>query len=126
MASQSTDIIRTAPRPACYRCDVQGLPLYQELEDRLHGAPGKWDLKRCPNHECGMVWLDPMPVEEDIAKAYQNYYTHQDTERRTAKLILRLYYEGRAGYLAHKFGYYSQGLALWNAVSSPSWFKGPH
>ena len=36
-------------------------------------------MKRCPNPECGLVWLNPMPLEEDLPLAYQNYYTHDNS-----------------------------------------------
>ena len=71
--------IRTRPYPACCLCGATGMELYAGLEDRLFSAPGKWNLKRCPNSGCGLVWLDPMPVEEDLPLAYQNYYTHDDS-----------------------------------------------
>jgi len=70
--------IRTYSCPKCYLCGHEGKLLYESLKDRLFGAPGEWNLKKCTNSECGLVWLDPMPVEEDIGKAYQNYYTHND------------------------------------------------
>jgi 2-polyprenyl-3-methyl-5-hydroxy-6-metoxy-1,4-benzoquinol methylase len=70
--------IRTYSCPKCYLCGNEGKLLYESLKDRLFGAPGEWNLKKCTNPECGLVWLDPMPVEEDIGKAYQNYYTHND------------------------------------------------
>jgi ubiquinone/menaquinone biosynthesis C-methylase UbiE len=78
MNSQTNDnIIRSRICPYCYLCGTPGEYVYQGLEDRLFGAPGEWNLKRCPNSECGLVWLDPMPIEEDIGKAYRFYYTHQ-------------------------------------------------
>jgi len=69
--------IRTRPCPECYLCGAPGKTLYQGLTDRLFSAPGEWNLKYCPNPQCGLIWLDPVPVEEDIGKAYQNYYTHK-------------------------------------------------
>lgn len=33
-------------------------------------------MAKCQNPDCGLAWLDPEPLEEDIHKAYQNYYTH--------------------------------------------------
>jgi len=72
--------IRTYPCPNCYICGTQGESLYQGLKDRLFGAPGEWNFKKCPNPGCGLVWLDPMPVEEDINVAYQTYYTHQTSQ----------------------------------------------
>lgn len=70
--------IRSRPRPACYLCGAQGVLLYDSLEDVLFGSPGTWNFRRCSNSECGLVWLDPMPVEEEIGKAYLTYYTHDD------------------------------------------------
>ncbi|MDI6891118.1 MAG: class I SAM-dependent methyltransferase [Thermodesulfovibrionales bacterium] len=78
MTNQRNSDIRTYPCPNCYLCGVQGRLLYQGLKDRLFGTPGEWNLKHCLNPECGLVWLDPMPCEEDIGKAYAVYYTHQE------------------------------------------------
>ena len=52
--------------------------LYDGLKDRLFDASGSWNLRACANDKCGLVWLDPMPVEQDLHKAYQTYYTHTD------------------------------------------------
>lgn len=115
MVQQSNNEIRTRPCPDCYLCGAQGKPLYQGLKDRLFGASGEWNLKKCPNPECGLVWLDPMPLEEDISKAYQNYYTHQDRyisntwPRRVYRLV-------KEGYLAHKYGYHSELDLSWKKV----------
>src|SRR5947199_6875221 len=74
--------MRTESVPDCIFCGVGGLPIYAGLSDRLFGAPGSWNLRRCPNAECGLVWLDPRPIKEDIKDAYQQYYTHEpDTGR---------------------------------------------
>lgn len=35
------------------------------------------------------MWLDPMPIEEDISKAYQAYYTHQNGHPRRQANVLR-------------------------------------
>lgn len=58
----------------CLLCENEGTPLYQNLRDRLFGAPGTWNFFRCP--QCGLVWLNPRPIIEDIGKVYINYYTH--------------------------------------------------
>jgi SAM-dependent methyltransferase len=70
------DQIRSRPCPNCLLCGRAGTPLYDGLSDRLYDAPGIWNLKRCANHECGLVWLDPMPLEADIVNAYTRYFTH--------------------------------------------------
>jgi len=75
---QNNNEIRSYSCPNCYLCGTSGNLLYQGLKDRLFGASGEWNLKKCPNPECGLVWLDPMPLEEEVGKAYQKYYTHQE------------------------------------------------
>lgn len=110
---ESSNKIRTQPCPACYLCGVQGTSLYEGLKDRLFGAPGKWNLKKCQNPECGLLWLDPMPVEEDIGKAYQNYYTHQDTIHISNTWPRRAYRSVEEGYLGHKYGYKAESLTKW-------------
>ena len=82
MISDKKQEIQTRPCPDCYICGTKGQPLCQGLEDRLFGALGRWNLKSCPNPDCGLVWLDPMPIEEDIGNAYETYYTHiEDTTK---------------------------------------------
>src|SRR5262249_20209517 len=70
----------------CYLCGTEGYELYRGLRDRLFGAPGSWDLRRCPNSKCGLIWLDPMPTETDIHRLYATYYTHQP---RAVKVVYR-------------------------------------
>jgi SAM-dependent methyltransferase len=68
--------IRTVPRPHCFLCGATGKLLYEGLADRFFSAPGTWCLRECSARTCGLVWLDPFPVTEDISMAYQSYYTH--------------------------------------------------
>lgn len=79
------DVIRAKDKPDCCLCGTRGKPLYEGLRDRLFGAPGTWNLKRCMNAECGLIWLDPMPVPEDISRAYRHYYTHENESERKAR-----------------------------------------
>jgi 2-polyprenyl-3-methyl-5-hydroxy-6-metoxy-1,4-benzoquinol methylase len=58
-------------------CGSTGTLLYSGLEDRLAAAPGSWDLKRCDSGECGLIWLDPRPIEEDLDAAYSDYPPHE-------------------------------------------------
>ena len=101
--------IRSRPFPKCSLCGTRGEPLYAGLTDRLFGAPGEWNLKCCSNTGCGLIWLDPMPLEDDIGKAYENYFTHaqpqdsppatlQSARRRAAELF-------KSGYRAWRFKY---------------------
>lgn len=105
--SESADgVIRSEPCPRCCLCQTPGEMLYEGMRDRLFDAPGEWNLRRCPNRDCGLLWLDPMPLEADIGKAYTNYFTHEapgavsesppSFRRRIAKLM-------RDSYIAHRF-----------------------
>lgn len=105
-APADTAEIRAAPCPRCMLCGSDGVILYQGQRDRLFGAPGSWNFKRCLNSNCGLIWLDPMPLAEDLGKAYANYYTHSsqgDTGR--VGLLKRIYRKMQSGYLAGKYGY---------------------
>jgi SAM-dependent methyltransferase len=104
------DEIRSRPCPKCFLCGTSGEPLYQGLTDRLFDAPGEWNLERCPNSECGLIWLDPMPLEEDIGRAYANYFTHAapgpaPEPQRPASIPRRAANLFRSAYLAHRFNY---------------------
>lgn len=96
--------IRSGPEPACIVCGAQGAPLYAGLSDRLFGATGAWSFRRCGNSGCGLLWLDPMPLEEDIHKAYASYYTHA-VRTGGGGLLRRLFDSAKRGYLANHYGY---------------------
>src|SRR5215469_13430068 len=70
--------IRSRPCPVCYLCGAPGELLHEGVRDMVFEAPGLWNFRVCPNASCGLMWLDPKPVEEDIGKAYEKYYTHAD------------------------------------------------
>lgn len=92
--------IGSRPHPLCPLCGSGGEPLHNDLQDRLFGAPGRWSLRRCPRPGCGLVWLDPMPLAEEIGLAYRRYYTHEGAA------------EAPRGGLAK---------ALWRAVQAVLW-----
>jgi len=106
--------IRTVPFKPCPLCDNNGEFLYLELQDRLFGANGSWNLAKCSNRHCGLIWIDPMPSAEDIEKAYANYYTHELQEEKGQIGVLKLINQCmKRGYLAGKYGYpLSQQSAL--------------
>lgn len=85
--------IRTRDCPRCPLCQREGRPLYRDLPDALFGAPGLWSIRQCADAACGLLWLDPMPLDEELPRLYENYYTHSaDTapKRRLYHLFLRL------------------------------------
>jgi len=59
---------------SCYLCGGLGRVVYERLRDRLFGAPGEWGFLRCDS--CGLTWLTPRPVSEDLGKIYARYHTH--------------------------------------------------
>lgn len=114
----TTPDIRTFPRPDCALCGVQGVLRYQGLRDRLFGAPGEWTLYQCGSAACGLLWLNPMPLPEDIGKAYQSYYTHAQSEAArplAQRLAQRMYRAVRNGYLRRTYGY-RRGVG-------PAWYR---
>jgi len=97
--------IRVQEVHTCLLCDSEGILCYQNLRDRLFGAPGIWSLMRC--QECGLVWLNPQPIFEDIGKLYKTYFTHSTDDHiskfaRLRKLI-------RNSILVAHMGYNKQG-----------------
>ncbi|MGD1002790.1 MAG: class I SAM-dependent methyltransferase [Candidatus Brocadiia bacterium] len=71
-------VLATKPRPACYLCGREGMVLHDGLQDRLFNVAGDWRLRQCPEESCGLIWLDPVPLEEEIVKAYAVYYHSLD------------------------------------------------
>ena len=72
-----------APCQNCHVCGAEGNLLYENLPDRLFSVSGQWDLRKCKNAECGSLWMDPMPLESELHKAYKSYYTHGDGDPRS-------------------------------------------
>jgi 2-polyprenyl-3-methyl-5-hydroxy-6-metoxy-1,4-benzoquinol methylase len=106
--------IRTRPCPNCYLCARQGEMLYENLTDRLFGVPGKWNLRRCPDLECGTVWLDPTLLEEDIIKAYNTYYTHKSEALPADNWARRLHFWIQMAYVRTKYRYCQPGHNRWD------------
>ncbi len=125
MMNTPTDKIHTRPCPDCLLCGGKGQSLHHDLEDRLFGVPGKWNLVQCPSRECGLIWQDPMPIEEDIGKAYRSYYTHQDAVTRKTSLLHRLYQRAKQGYLARKYGYYTNEASWFDRLMGMAFYCHP-
>ena len=69
-------MIRTKKHPHCHLCGAEGKVICEGLQDHLFSVKGEWSFSRCGNPECGLVWINPAPLEADIHKAYEVYYTH--------------------------------------------------
>jgi 2-polyprenyl-3-methyl-5-hydroxy-6-metoxy-1,4-benzoquinol methylase len=76
--SEATADIATRDCPSCPICGTPGTLIHIDMVDRLFHVPGKWSSRKCDNAGCGLIWLDPMPLKEEIHKAYAIYYTHED------------------------------------------------
>jgi 2-polyprenyl-3-methyl-5-hydroxy-6-metoxy-1,4-benzoquinol methylase len=72
--------------PLCPICGAQGIQLYEGLSDWLWDVPGEWSLRSC---SCGIAWLDPRPIADDIPKLYARYYTHGAAEPTALEPIRR-------------------------------------
>jgi len=116
MSELPSDEISVYPCPNCSVCGTQGKTLYTGLRDGLFNAPGEWSFKKCPNVNCGLVWLDPMPAEEAITLAYRDYYTHQDPEHWPTTRTRRAYAFIQEGYLAQRYGYFRSSAAPWKRL----------
>jgi SAM-dependent methyltransferase len=68
--------IKSVPVACCYVCGQNGKLLYENLKDRLFNVEGEWSLMQCEAPDCGLVWLNPRPINEDIGKLYEEYVTH--------------------------------------------------
>jgi 2-polyprenyl-3-methyl-5-hydroxy-6-metoxy-1,4-benzoquinol methylase len=113
------ETIRTRPRPDCYLCGRRGVPLYRGLTDRLCGVPGRWDLNICSDPDCGLIWIDPVPTEEDIGKAYERvYYTHEPTTSGHPRLR-RAFEAVKGGYLRSRLGYTRDVGPPWYRLLAP-------
>lgn len=74
--NQNMNSLEMEFNPHCYLCGKPGALLYQNLQDRLFGVPGQFDIKSCKT--CELLWMDPRPSLRDIHKCYENYYTHEE------------------------------------------------
>lgn len=110
--------ILARPQPACSLCGAPGNVLYSGLIDRQSSSPGIWSIRRCVDPQCGSMWLDPVPLENELHKAYESYYTHAG--RGSNKGVMdRVMGAMKRGYLANIFGYREGASRL---VRLAGWF----
>lgn len=111
-------LIGTEAKPLCYLCGSYGKILYRNCKDHLFGTPGYWTLKQCPNPQCGLVWLDPMPARKEISKAYKNYYTHHGVGECTSKKSKSIFKQFMKTFrLTQANGYYALKYKVMNQAS---------
>lgn len=107
--------LRTLDRPSCPVCGGAGDVRYQDLEDRLFGAPGRWQLRACDVRRCATAWLDPAPHPDDLWLAYREYYTHAPEIGRKARAMRSI---AQRSWAAWKLGYPPPpGRSRWQAYA---------
>ena len=107
MSANKDTRIRTQECRYCTACGASGTELYRQLADQLYGTPGVWAIKRCTNPACDLLWLDPMPMADDLNLAYRNYYTHQEIANESRKSSQRPLVKRIHGLLAAAMGFHS-------------------
>jgi 2-polyprenyl-3-methyl-5-hydroxy-6-metoxy-1,4-benzoquinol methylase len=110
---QNKTEIRTHTVSQCYLCKSKGNVLHANIQDRLFGTIGKWSLSKCSNQSCQLIWLNPMPLEEDIGIAYQSYYTHSETQTKQNSKAREFYEFIQRCYLSNKYGYFKDKISGW-------------
>lgn len=116
VTSQSTTRIRTQSCETCYLCGQIGQVIHQDLCDRLYDVAGKWSLRKCLSPDCGLVWLDPVPVKEDLGNAYEGYFTHMPNGY---SLAYRARQRIKRGFAGLAYGYSSKVLLIDRILTVP-------
>jgi SAM-dependent methyltransferase len=97
----TNDGIRVEEAHYCFLCKSAGIFLFEGMQDRLYNVPGLWSILRCA--QCGLAWLHPRPLSEDIGKLYVKYYTHLGDDDVTPNPSTRI--SIREKLIAHSLGY---------------------
>jgi SAM-dependent methyltransferase len=97
---EGLDVERVAACPVCGGPDR--IVLYDELRDRVSGAPGEWTLKRC---SCGAGYLDPRPTDAALPLVYESCYPRDPSPDRAPGFAARARRAVRNGYLNARCGY---------------------
>jgi SAM-dependent methyltransferase len=87
--------------PTCFSSRI--VTLYESLNDRIFGVPGRWNLWRC--RDCDVAFLNPRLTPDTIADAYRSYYTHtpaasksiQSIRSRFREFVIRSYAKSHLG-----------------------------
>jgi 2-polyprenyl-3-methyl-5-hydroxy-6-metoxy-1,4-benzoquinol methylase len=122
----SNEGIGVEGKPRCYFCNSAGAERYDGLRDRLFDAPGAWNILSC--RKCGLVWLDPQPISNEIWKLYGTYFTHQATPSGSHPRLASLRTNLGKAVLSECYGYRRNSedvpaSALWKNVCRLSWVK---
>jgi SAM-dependent methyltransferase len=75
----------------CNLCDSDDAAFLFKAKDRLHGIEGEFDYVRC--NQCGLVYMNPQVVSEDIARLYPADYAphYYGPQNRKYKILYSLW-----------------------------------
>ncbi len=85
LISVNDNMIKAEVLDSCPLCNSKGFLKFDNLKDLLFMSSGEWGISQCLNVQCGCMWLSQRPVESEIHKAYQSYYTHSNQGVRESK-----------------------------------------
>jgi 2-polyprenyl-3-methyl-5-hydroxy-6-metoxy-1,4-benzoquinol methylase len=97
--------VASAVRRECALCGNRGEVIHRHQRDRLFGAAGSWNFRRCADRGCGLIWLDPLPSAEELKAAYRSYYTHAQTHSERRGFLGKLLTKMEQEYWSAEFGY---------------------
>lgn len=80
--------IITSPVLSCSACGSEGHTIQANVTDPDGEIPGEWNFRKCSNRNCGLVWLDPAPLQSELWKAYATYHTHTHGSSGLAERII--------------------------------------
>ena len=94
--------------------------MHRDLMDRVFfSAPGTWILFRC--ERCGAGYLDPRPTTATVSLAYQAYFTHGPSEKRSNRELGFYHSIRRAlanGYRNARFGFSMEPATRWGVLAA--------
>ena len=93
-----------SPPQSCESCSAPLQSYLSLVEDRVYGAQGSWDIKRCSSKRCQVMYLDAALSAAQIASFYATYSTHSDPVLH-ATGVKRLYRDALASIYSRKLGY---------------------
>ncbi len=130
-SSEKQSHIESVPQKKCPLCDSQGSLLFANLSDKIFNVPGSWNIRRCSNSACRIIWLDPKPVDGELSKLYVNYYTHKDSpgksfsQKKISSKIAQMYFNLKIGYWNLVFGYKNVSLPFFYKYLAALFFLTP-
>jgi SAM-dependent methyltransferase len=81
--------IRCHSAAICALCGSAGKIVLTGLRDSTFGSPGTWGFRMCTDPRCRLVWLDPMPDDDETLKLYEGYYTRSSPQHTASCAPLR-------------------------------------